>query len=244
MIAVRNLHKSFDEQEVLRGIDLDIQDNETIVILGPSGQGKTVLIKTLSRLLEPDSGSIEYDGLNVLRMRRDDFDRFQRSIAFVFQSSALLDFLSVKENLTLYPQMHTRQTQREIDDLIARVISLVGLDTTVLDKLPEELSGGMKKRVAIARAIIKRPKYIFYDEPTTGLDKGNAEKISELITELKDRIAATSIVVTHDIKLMRDISDRVALLKQGRIIFVGRKEEISVEALEALYETGNGNGLR
>lgn len=244
MISVRNLHKSFDHQEVLKGIDLDIHDNETIVILGPSGQGKTVFIKTLVRLMEPDSGSIEYDGLNILRLGRKDFDRFQQSIGFVFQNSALFDFLDVSDNLTLFPVMHTRQTPEEIDASVSRALAFVGLGREVLDKFPEELSGGMKKKVAIARAVIKRPKYIFYDEPTTGLDKGNAEKISELINVLKARVAATSVVVTHDIKLMRDVSDRVALLKEGKIIFVGRKDEISPEALEFLYETGEGNGLQ
>ncbi len=242
MISVRDVRKSFDDQEVLRGIDLEIRDNETMVILGPSGQGKTVFIKVLVRILEPDTGTITYDGVKVSSLSRRQFHLFQKSTAFVFQNSALFDFLTVYDNLALYPKMHLKQSHRELDESVSRALTFVGLDNSVLDKFPEELSGGMKKRVAIARAIIKRPKYIFYDEPTTGLDKGNAEKIAELINLLKERIDATSVIVTHDIKLMREVSDRVALLKQGRIFFVGRKEEVSPETLEFLYETGNGNG--
>ncbi len=237
MITVRGVRKSFDDKEVLTGIDLDIPDNTTMVILGPSGQGKTVFIKTLVRLIEPDAGSIASDGDDILRMSRREWQAYQNNIAFVFQNSALFDFLDVRENLSLFLRMHKKMTPFQMYSEVSRAITFVGLGDDVLDKFPEELSGGMRKRVAIARAMIKRPKYIFYDEPTTGLDQNNAEKVSELILMLKNEIAATSIIVTHDIKLMRDVADRVALLREGNISFTGTKEEISAETLDFLYET-------
>ncbi len=237
MIKVNNLTKSFDESPVLKGINLQVKDNETMVILGPSGQGKTVFIKTLVRLIQPDSGSIYYDGIDILSMPKRDWVKFQNNLAFVFQNSALFDFLDVGENLTLFLRMHKNMPLSATRQIVLDAIHFVGLDEDVLEKYPEELSGGMRKRVAIARAMIKRPKYIFYDEPTTGLDQNNAEKVTELIDMLKKEIGATSIIVTHDIKLMRDVSDRVALLKDGLISFVGTKEQISADTLEFLYET-------
>jgi phospholipid/cholesterol/gamma-HCH transport system ATP-binding protein len=236
MIQVRDLFKSFDDMPVLKGIDLDIWNNETMVILGPSGQGKTVFIKTLVRLITPDSGAIQYDQQDILTLSRKELYQFQNRIAFVFQNSALLDFLSVEDNLKLYLVMHKTMPQREIHERVLQALHFVGLDDEVLEKFPEELSGGMRKRVAIARAMVKKPQYIFYDEPTTGLDQTNAEKVSELIQMLKKEISATSIIVTHDIKLMRDVADRVALLKDGKVSFVGRRDEISEQMLDFLYE--------
>lgn len=238
MIEVRKIYKSFGSNLVLKGIDLDIFENEIMVILGPSGQGKTVFIKTLVRLLKPDSGSIRYDGLDILTLSKKEFRQFQNKFAFVFQNSALFDFLNVKENLSLFLKMHKRLSEEMILNEVTRAINFVRLDQDVLDKFPEELSEGMKKRVAIARAMIKRPRYIFYDEPTAGLDKGNIERISKLIVLLKKELLATSIVVTHDVNLMGEISDRVGLLKEGKITFVGRKKEISNRILQNLYETG------
>jgi phospholipid/cholesterol/gamma-HCH transport system ATP-binding protein len=243
MISVRELRKSFDGQPVLKAVDLDIVDGETMVILGPSGQGKTVLIKSMVRLLEPDSGSVTYDGRDILRLKRKPLREFLKITAFVFQNSALFDFLSVDENLRLFMRMHTTSSVKQMDDEIIDALATVGLDQAVLGKFPEELSGGMKKRVAIARAIVKKPQYLFYDEPTTGLDKGNAEKISELIMTLKGRFGVTSIIVTHDIALMHEVSDRVALLKDGKVFFVGRREDISAPMLTSLYEAGELNGL-
>ena len=243
MIKVEDLTKRFDHQEVLRNINLEIYDNETLVILGPSGQGKTVLIKTLIRLLEPESGSIRYDDVNILKINKKDLDEFRKKVAFVFQNSALFDFLDVKENLGLFLKMHTSLSNNEIEEKIRNALSFVGLREDIYDKFPEELSGGMKKRVAIARAMIKEPKYIFYDEPTTGLDKTNSKKVSELIQMLKHRISPISVIVTHDINLMQEVSDRVALLKEGEIIFAGKKEAFSADTLEYLYHSGDENGL-
>ncbi len=239
MIKVRGLKKRFEDKEVLKGIDIDIFDNETIVILGPSGQGKTVMIKSMIRLMEPDAGEIYFDDENIREYNKRELENFRKKIAYVFQNSALFDFLDVRENLALFLRMHKRMQEEEIEDKIVEALSFVGLTKDVLDKYPEELSGGMKKRVAIARAMIKEPKYIFYDEPTTGLDKKNAELVSNLIKVLKEKISTTSIIVTHDIELMENVSDRVALLKDGKVFFVGKKEEISDETLEYLYSIGD-----
>ncbi len=243
MIQIKNLSKSFEGQKIIKNVNLEIYDNETLVILGPSGQGKTVFIKTIVRLFEPDSGEIIFDGINICSLKKRQLDEFRKKIAFVFQNSALFDFLDVRENLGLYLSMYKNKRPNEIEQIVLKALNFVGLDRDVLEKYPEELSGGMKKRVAIARALIKRPKYIFYDEPTTGLDKANAEKVSRLINLFKNEINTTSIVVTHDIQLMKDVADRVALLSNGRIEFIGKKEEIDNEKLSLLYNGGEINGL-
>lgn len=243
MISIKNLRKKFEGISVLKGVNLEIGDNETVVILGPSGQGKTVFIKTLVRLLEPDRGRIMYDNTDILKLNKKELTEFRKHIAFVFQNSALFDFLDVSENLSLFCRMHMHFHQEKINAIMEEALSFVGLGKNILDKFPEELSGGMKKRVAIARALIKQPKYVFYDEPTTGLDKTNAEKVSQLIKMIQKKISATSIVVTHDIQLMYDVSDRVALLKDGKIGFVGTRDEITSELLDTLYNGGQFHEL-
>lgn len=242
MIQIQNLAKSFQEKEILKNISLDIQDNETLVILGPSGQGKTVLIKSLNRLLEPDFGHILYDGQDIMKLKRKELTQFRKKMAFVFQNSALFDFLNVRENLSLYLTMHTKMPPKQIADKVKETLAFVGLNGNSEDKFPDELSGGMQKRVAIARAMIKQPKYIFYDEPTTGLDDNNAAKVCELVNMLKKKIEATSIIVTHDIRLMKDVADRVALLKNGQFVFVGKQKDLSKDMLKYLYK-GDDNEL-
>ncbi len=238
MIEVRNLTKHFNGMTVLKGINLDIKDNDTLVILGPSGQGKTVFIKSLVRLVEPDSGIVRYDGVDVLSMPKRKFIAFQKKIAFVFQDNALFDYLNVRDNLSLYLRMHSQLSEEEIFQEVLNAVQFVRLDRGVLDKFPEELSGGMMKRIAIARAMVQQPCYIFYDEPTMGLDEANVEMVVELIHKFKKRVCATAVIVTHDIHLMRAVSDRVVLLKEGQIEFVGSKEEITENALHTLYRTG------
>ena len=243
MIEVRELSKNYNGKPVLEGVNLDINDNETLVILGPSGQGKTVFIKSLVRLIEPDSGTILYDGLDVLTLPKHKIIALHKKIAFVFQDNALFDFLDVKENLSLYLRMHSKLSENEIDKEVLGAIEFVRLNEEVLDKYPEELSGGMMKRVAIARAMIQQPCYMFYDEPTTGLDEANIEMVVELIHKFKKRVCATSVIVSHDIHLMHAVADRVVLLKEGKIVFVGKKEEISEESLHKLYDIGVQNDL-
>lgn len=241
MIQVRGIHKSFDGNPVLKGIDMDLNECETTVILGPSGQGKTVLIKTLVRLIRPDAGRILFDGEDIFTLPLKRFRTLQNSMAFVFQANALFDFLNVHDNLSLFMRMHRRMSHAEIESAVHSAIQFVGLGSSVLDKYPEELSGGMQKRVAIARAILKDPRVIFYDEPTVGLDEGNVKKVIELIGRLKEQVCATSVIVTHDIPLMQQVADKVALLKQGEIMFMGSRRDITSEMLHTLYAMGEAN---
>jgi phospholipid/cholesterol/gamma-HCH transport system ATP-binding protein len=236
MIQIRNLSKDFDEKPVLRDVDLDIRDGETFVILGPSGQGKTVLIKCLVRLLDPDQGSIRFDDTDVLHLKRRRVQDWRRTVAFVFQENALFDYLNVRDNLSLYLIMNQHDKSADIEKQVLQALEYVGLSEDVLDKFPEELSGGMKKRVAVARALLQKPRYIFFDEPTAGLDNGNSGKVRELIRMIRREYSATIVIVTHDIDLMRDTADRVALLKEGRVEFVGRPEQLDRERIRALYE--------
>lgn len=242
MIKVRGLRKSFDGKPVLKGIDLDLGDCETIVILGPSGQGKTVLIKTLVRLILPDAGQVFYKDRDIFRMSLKEYRKVQDDLAFVFQANALFDFLDVRENLGLYLRMHKKLSAEEIETQVQAAAHFVGLDYSVLTKYPEELSGGMQKRVAVARAILKQPHVLFYDEPTVGLDEGNVRKIVELIQLMKKQVCATTVIVTHDISLMKEVADKVALLKQGEIVFVGTRDEITTDMLDELYILGEDNG--
>jgi phospholipid/cholesterol/gamma-HCH transport system ATP-binding protein len=242
LIEVRDLRLSFDGRAVLNGIDMDIRDNEILVILGPSGQGKTVLVKSLVRLITPDSGSVRFDGVDILGLSQRKFFRIQRRTAFVFQDNALFDFLNVRDNLSLYLKMHTRLTENEILNEVLKAIHFVGLAKSVLIKYPEELSGGMMKRVAIARAIIKSPRFFFYDEPTVGLDAVNVEKVVELVLRLKKHICTTAVIVTHDIQFMRAVAERVALLKDGLIQYIGPAADLSDEILHQFYSAGESNG--
>ncbi len=165
-------------------------------------------------------------------------------MAFVFQANALFDFLDVRDNLSLFLKMHTMLSAQEIEEKVMESIRFVGLDSTVLSKFPEELSGGMGKRVAIARAMILRPEIIFYDEPTAGLDDGNVGKVVELISLLKTEVCATTVIVTHDVELMFNVSDCVVLLKEGRVVFSGKKEQVTEAMLRDLYATGENNGVQ
>ena len=241
MIKVRDLHLSFDGIPVLKGVSLDIYGNEILVILGSSGQGKTVLIKSIVGLIKPDSGTILFDDENIFQMSKRRFRDVKKKIAFVFQDNALFDFLSVRENLSLYLRMHTKLGGNEIEKRIERAMDFVQLEKETLDRYPEELSGGMEKRVALARAIIKEPCYFFYDEPTVGLDEGNVDKVIELILKLKPRVCTTAVIVTHDIHLMRSVADRVIFLKDGDVRFTGPPDKISKDILHDLYEVGVGH---
>ena len=220
-VQVRGLRKSFDGQEVLRGLDFDVQPGEIFVIMGPSGSGKTVLLKHLIGLEVPDAGEILIAGQSI----QSPEVMSQYRMAMVFQSGALLNSLTVAENVGLYLTEHRLKPPEEIDRIVAEKLEVVGLKGTE-DKMPSDLSGGMKKRVAIARALVIEPQLILYDEPTSELDPMSAVVIAEEIVNLKERILVTSLVVSHDRELAFGVADRIAVIDQGRILTVGTPDEV------------------
>ena len=220
-VQVRGLRKSFDGQEVLRGLDFEVQPGEIFVIMGPSGSGKTVLLKHLIGLEEPDAGEILIEGQPI----QSPEVMSQYRMAMVFQSGALLNSLTVGENVGLYLAEHRLQPPAEIARIVAEKLEVVGLKGTE-EKMPSDLSGGMKKRVAIARALVIEPQLILYDEPTSELDPLSAVVIAEEILHLKDRIGVTSLVVSHDRDLAFGVADRIAVINQGRILTIGTPDEV------------------
>jgi len=227
MIEIRNLHKSFEEHAVLKGVDLVVHEGETLALLGPSGTGKSVLIKHVMGLLEPDEGDVVVDGVSIVNASPKELRRLRRSIGYVFQNAALFDSLTIAENLWLAltderEGRPLKACRAEAEELLARV----NMDASVLDKLPSELSGGMRKRVGVARAIAHRPSYLLWDEPTTGLDAVNADNIDELIMDMRRQLGVTSIVVTHDLDTAFEVGDRIALLYEGRVRACQTPDEI------------------
>ncbi len=214
LIEIRNLSKSFEDNHVLRGIDLDVGQGSTLVILGKSGTGKSVLLKIIIGLISPDTGNIRVGGGEVIGMRHKELNELRKSMGYLFQSAALYDSMSVRENLA-FPLV--RQEKLDEDELEARIViqlRLVGL-LDAIDKMPAELSGGMKKRIGLARALMTNPKIMLYDEPTTGLDPITSREISFLIKSLQERYQPTSIAVTHDMQCARIIADTAAILHDG-----------------------------
>ncbi|RKZ18764.1 ABC transporter ATP-binding protein [bacterium] len=225
MIKIEDLHKSFGDNHVLKGINLEVRDGETLVIIGRSGCGKSVLLKHIVGLLKPDKGRVVVDGIEVHRVSRREVFDLRRRFGMVFQGAALFDSLTVKENVAIGLREHLKLSEEEIDRIVKEKLELVGL-RNVEHLKPAELSGGMKKRVGIARALAMDPEYILYDEPTTGLDPIMADRINELILSLKHRLHKTTIVVTHDMKSAFKVGDRIAMIYDGRIIFEGTPEEV------------------
>jgi phospholipid/cholesterol/gamma-HCH transport system ATP-binding protein len=220
-VQVRGLHKSFNGQEVLTGLDFDVRPGEVFVIMGPSGSGKTVLLRHLIGLEKPDSGEILVGGQPV--RSPEDTDTYR--MAMVFQSGALLNSLTVGENVGLYLTEHLLKSPEDIARIVAEKLEVVGLKGTE-DKMPSDLSGGMKKRVAIARALVIEPQLILYDEPTSELDPLSAVVIAEEIVNLNERIHVTSLVVSHDRDLAFGVADRIAVINKGRILTIGTPDEI------------------
>jgi len=220
-LQVRGLRKSFDGHEVLKGIDFDVQPGEIFVIMGPSGSGKSVLLKHLIGLESPDAGEILINGESV----ESEGMAAKYRMALVFQSGALLNSLTVGENVGLYLTEHRLKPPGEIHRIVAEKLEAVGL-AEAIDKMPGELSGGMKKRAAIARALVIEPQLILYDEPTSELDPLSSIVIAEEILELKQRIHVTSLVVSHDRDLAFGVADRIAVINEGRILTVGTPEEV------------------
>jgi phospholipid/cholesterol/gamma-HCH transport system ATP-binding protein len=219
-IAVQGVGKFFGPKVVLDDCDLTIHKGETLVVIGRSGQGKSVLLKLIVRLLEPDAGRIWFEGREVTALPRAELMLLRRSFGMLFQGAALFDSMTVGENVGLALQEHTDWSDARIAARIGECLELVGLSGTE-DKLPSALSGGMKKRAGLARAIVMQPHYILYDEPTTGLDPITADAINDLIIKLQIELNVTSIIVTHDMQSAIKVGDRVAMLNDGRIIFHG-----------------------
>jgi phospholipid/cholesterol/gamma-HCH transport system ATP-binding protein len=224
-IALAGVHKAFDGNHVLRGVDLVVRAGESLTIIGGSGTGKSVLLRLIIGLVKPDAGQILLEGINIVPMRETELLRVRRRVGMVFQGSALFDSLSVGENVAFALREHTDSDEETIAARVREALGLVGLGA--IERMdPADLSGGMKKRVAVARAIALPPSILLYDEPTTGLDPTNVEKITDLILELKTRMGVTSVVVTHDMPSALKVSDRVAMLHQGRIVAVKTPDEI------------------
>jgi phospholipid/cholesterol/gamma-HCH transport system ATP-binding protein len=225
MIEIRDLHKSFADKKVLQGVDLDIASGQTTTIIGGSGSGKSVLFKHIIGLMMPDSGSILVDGDDITKMKEKELYCLVDKFGLVFQSGALFDSLTVGENVAFGIKKRNDLTRADIDAIVERSLDQVGL-ADVAHLLPAELSGGMKKRVAIARVIAKKPTVIMYDEPTTGLDPIMADIINDLIIKVSGNKEITSIVITHDMVSAYKISDKIAVLFEGRIIESGSPGEI------------------
>ena len=224
-IELTGVHKSFRGHGVLCGVDLRVREGETFTILGGSGTGKSVCLKHILGLLRPDSGSVRLFGQDVTDLSEDRLVAVRKDFGMVFQGGALFDSLSVFENVAYPLREHLDLTHPQLASRVQRCLDAVGLPD-IGPLLPAELSGGMRKRVAVARAIALEPRAILYDEPTTGLDPANARRIGELISALRQRLGVTSVIVTHDMELCFAASDRVALLKGGRIVVEGSAGEI------------------
>lgn len=225
MIAIRDLHKSYGRKKVLDGVELEIQTGETMVIMGRSGCGKSVLLRHIIGLARPDRGTVAIDGTDITRIKKHELYAIRRRFGMLFQGAALFDSMTVAQNVGLGLKEHSPLSDGEIAGKVAEKLALVGMSGTE-QLMPSELSGGMKKRVGLARALAMDPAYILYDEPTTGLDPITADKINDLMMSLAQKLSLTSIAVTHDMVSANKIADRIAMLHQGRIIFCGTPEQI------------------
>ncbi|MDQ7798477.1 MAG: ABC transporter ATP-binding protein [Candidatus Edwardsbacteria bacterium] len=225
MIEISNIYKSFNSKPVLAGVDLSINTGETMVIIGGSGCGKSVLLRHIIGLMQPDRGSVKIDGTELSHIGKNELFSLRKRLGMLFQGAALFDSLTVAENVGLGLKEHSEYSTEQISGIVDKKLEMVGMSGTG-GLMPAELSGGMKKRVGLARAIAMDPEYILYDEPTTGLDPIMADKINDLIIDLRNKMTLTSIAVTHDMVSASKIADRIAMLHQGRIIFCGTPEEI------------------
>lgn len=224
-IRVVNLHKSFGENQVLRGVDLEVQQGESMVVIGGSGSGKTVLIKCIIGLIQPDEGEIYVDGLEITSLNEKRMNEVRKKFGMLFQWGALFDSMTVWENVGFGLRYQCHLKEEEIRKIASEKLALVGLKN-VEDLMPSELSGGMKKRVSLARAIAMEPEILLYDEPTTGIDPIMADAINDLMIEMRQKLNVTSIAITHDMKSAYKIADRIAMLFNGKIVEVGSPEEI------------------
>jgi phospholipid/cholesterol/gamma-HCH transport system ATP-binding protein len=225
VIQITELKKSFGTKQVLRGINLTIKEGETVAIIGESGCGKSVLLKHIIGLLFPDEGTVSIDGLEITTASERDIFGIRRQIGFLFQNSALFDSMTVYENITLGLWEGGIRDEKQLHEIARTKLDLVGLHG-IEDRNPAELSGGMRKRVGLARALAMEPKYMFYDEPTTGLDPVTSNQIDNLIANLTHKLPVTSLIVTHDLFTVRNIAKRVVYIVEGKIYFDGTPETL------------------
>jgi len=225
IIEINNLRKSFGTQEVLKNVSLKLLESENLVVLGKSGSGKSVLIKCIVRLLIPDDGTIQVFGENIGTLNSNDLSELRTKVGFLFQSGALYDSMTVKQNLE-FPLSRIRKelNKKDIDEKVKEVLENVGL-LDALDKMPSQLSGGMRKRISLARTIVIDPKIMLYDEPTTGLDPVTSDEISTLINEVQKKYNTSSIIITHDIECARATANRLVMLQDGEIYMEGSLDQ-------------------
>lgn len=223
---IRSLNKAFGNNHVLKGIDLDVVKGSSLIILGGSGSGKSVLIKLMVGLLTADSGSILYDGNESIGMPYKDRLKMLENCGYLFQAGALFDSLTVQQNITFFAEKLCSLTKKDIRELASKKLHSVGLSDKILDLYPSELSGGMQKRVSLARAVCVDPKVIFLDEPTTGLDPIMSNVINDLIVKVRDELGATTVTITHDMQSARKIGKEVAFLFEGKIVWSGKMSDI------------------
>ncbi len=228
MISVEDLYKSFGTNKVLQGANLEIKKGESMVIIGGSGTGKSVMIKHMIGLLKPDAGRVVVDGQVVHELKEDELTELRKKFGMLFQGGALFDSLTVAENVGFALKEHTDMTEAEVNDRVSECLEMVGM-TGVNDLMPAELSGGMKKRVSLARAIAWNPEIILFDEPTTGLDPVMADVINDLIIKTTQALRVTAVTITHDMVSANRIADRIAMLYEGKIVAVGTPDEIMFE---------------
>ncbi len=225
IVQLKDVYKSFGHQRVLRGVSVDFATGHTTVVLGSSGCGKSVMLKHIIGLLRPDSGEVWFDGQRIDELRESLLGDVRRQVGFLFQMGALFDSMSVRRNIAFPLTEHTRLSGDQIEGRVQRVLSLVGL-MDAMNKMPADLSGGQRKRIALARAIVLEPKVILYDEPTTGLDPITADVINELILKLQRELRITSIVVTHDMASAFKVADHMVMMYEGQIRFCGSPAEL------------------
>ena len=225
MIKVRSLKKKIGQQEILRGVDLEVQTGETLAIIGRSGGGKSVLLKHLVGLMEPNRGEIWIQGQNIIGMSERQLGAIRQKVGILFQGGALFDSMTVEDNIAFPLREAGERDAKILHSKVAEMLEVMEMEGEE-DKMPESLSGGMKKRVGLARAIIRRPSCVLYDEPTAGLDPVVADSINRLIRRLQQRFGMTSVVVTHDMKSAFDVADRIAYLHEGRVYFHGTASEL------------------
>lgn len=243
MISLRQLTMAFGSKVVLDKLDLDVYKGETLAVIGPSGSGKSTVIKVLTGLLAPTSGSVQIEGQETSGFDEDEWDELRCHMGVVFQYSALFDFLSVGENVAFGLRRHFKLPEEEIQRRVAALLEMVGMPGTQ-SMMPAELSGGMKKRVGLARALAMQPQVVFYDEPTSGLDPVMTMTISRLIRKTQQTLGVTSVLVTHDMESAYFAADRIAMLYKGKIVQVGTPDEIKRSSNPIVHAFVNGLELK